>query len=64
MGTYEYISAGYILFDSVKGTLLILAYTGCGGAGCDNYVGGSWIVRINGFTPLATALRRLTVSVK
>ena len=56
--TVEGLRSASILFDSVKGVLIAVMNSTCGSRGdlCDNYNGGSWIARIDGFTPLAAAL--------
>lgn len=56
--TVEGLRSASILFDSVNGVLIAVMNSTCGSRGdlCDNYNGGSWITRINGFTPLAAAL--------
>ena len=62
--TIETLSTGDVLFDSVKGALVYGLASQCASlagvepVGCINYGGGSWIARINGFTPLADALRK------
>lgn len=56
--TVEGLRSASLLFDSVKGTLIVVMNSTCGSRGdlCNNYNGGSWIARIDGFTPLATVL--------
>ena len=56
--TVEGLRSASILFDSVNGALVVVMNSTCGSRGdlCDNYNGGSWIARIDGFTPLADAL--------
>jgi hypothetical protein len=57
--TVEGLRSASIVFDSVNGVLVVVMNSICGSRGgtlCDNYNGGSWIARISGFTPLATAL--------
>ena len=56
--TVEGLRSASILFDSVNGVLIAVMNSTCGsrGIGCDNYNGGSWIARIDGFTPLAAVL--------
>ena len=46
------------MFDSVNGALVVVMNSTCSSRGnlCDNYNGGSWIARIDGFTPLADTL--------
>jgi len=56
--TVEGLRSASILFDSVNGVLIAVMNSTCGSRGdlCGNYNGGSWIARIDGFTPLAAAL--------
>jgi hypothetical protein len=56
--TVEGLRSASILFDSLDGTLIVVMNSTCNSRGdrCDNYNGGSWIARIDGFTPLAAAL--------
>ena len=54
----EYARFLAVLFDPVRGRLLVGAYSNCGGPGgvCPGYGGGGWVARIDGFTPLAEVL--------
>lgn len=57
--TRESLSAANILFDAVRGSLLVAMVSSCGPEGrdlCDGYGGGGWIARIDGFAPLADVL--------
>lgn len=56
--TVEGLRSASVLFDAVNGALVVVMNSTCNSRGdlCDNYNGGSWIARIDGFTPLADAL--------
>jgi len=56
--TVEGQRSASLLFDSVKGSLIVVLNSTCNSRGnlCDNYDGGSWIAQIDGFTPLAAVL--------
>jgi hypothetical protein len=59
--TIEQISVSDLLFDSVKGTLIVGFSSGCGnGTNVDScpYSGSAWIAHISGFTPLKPLLRK------
>jgi len=56
--TVEGLRSASLLFDSVNGALVVVMSSTCNSRGdlCDDYNGGSWIARIDGFTLLAAAL--------
>ena len=58
-GRREFIGFSELLFDPVRGSLLVSGSSNCSDrffAGCPAYGGGPWILRIDGFTPLADVL--------
>jgi hypothetical protein len=58
-GSVESIGRGGLLFDPVRGVLLVNLNSSCSDqifAPCPGYGVGSWFARIDGFTPLADVL--------
>jgi hypothetical protein len=58
-GRLESVGFSTLLFDAVRGSLLVGASSGCSDrffADCPAYGGGGWLARIDGFTPLADVL--------
>ena len=58
-GAVENVRFSQLLFDVARGSLLVGASSQCSDrffADCPAYGGGSWLARIDGFTPLADVL--------
>lgn len=56
--TSEGLRLSSLMFDPVRGDLIVVLTSTCGpdAATCQNYGGGNWMARISGFTPLADVL--------
>ena len=56
--TVEGLRSASLVFDFIDGVLIVVMNSTCNSRGnlCDNYNGGSWIARIDGFTKLAESL--------